>query len=372
MLLLSRLESLRADRLKRVRGVSEIYLNGENAIPLYEYTEAAIKKDRDKMLAAYKDSSILDSSGEFHIINHFMRAQSLGPRNHIREDVGLVTQSSLAQLHHLPLLSKRWNGLISLGVFALSTDINLVIETILMLRRCHPMVRYNTSFHLVYPLRAPLPLIGALSTRRPSVQSVADVTCVRVDTVFDSLVASAINYDHSGVPYPNNLLRNVARRSVLTEFVFVIDIDLVMNRGLRADFVNFAKDSNLFRESQKTDKNVYVVPAYEVRGDLPDTRIPEDKTALLELISLTEARPFYFDLCWKCQKHTDYETWQREPKAAKLAALYEVLWRDPWEPFYIGRNSAPFYDERFRQYGFNRISQVRVRVVRATAFCGTR
>ena len=32
---------------------------------------------------------------------------------------------------------------------------------------------------------------------------------------------------------------------------------------------------------------------------------------------------------------------------------------DPWEPFFITLSSAPLYDERFRQYGFNRISQVR-------------
>jgi N-acetyllactosaminide beta-1,3-N-acetylglucosaminyltransferase len=58
------------------------------------------------------------------------------------------------------------------------------------------------------------------------------------------------------------------------------------------------------------------------------------------------------------QVHTDYEAWQRETPGPGLAPLFEVLWKDPWEPFYITRNSAPMYDERFKQYGFNRISQV--------------
>ena len=32
---------------------------------------------------------------------------------------------------------------------------------------------------------------------------------------------------------------------------------------------------------------------------------------------------------------------------------------DPWEPFYISLDPiSPYYDERFQQYGFNRISQV--------------
>lgn len=59
-----------------------------------------------------------------------------------------------------------------------------------------------------------------------------------------------------------------------------------------------------------------------------------------------------------CKVHTDYESWQKEPPALELAPLFEVLWKDPWEPFYIARNTVPFYDERFKQYGFNRISQV--------------
>ena len=82
------------------------------------------------------------------------------------------------------------------------------------------------------------------------------------------------------------------------------------------------------------------------------------------------------------QRHTDYPSWEKSIKnptavndkdnneinkiirqteeASSLNPLYEVLWRDPWEPFYISRNNIPQYDERFRQYGFNRISQVRV------------
>ena len=34
-------------------------------------------------------------------------------------------------------------------------------------------------------------------------------------------------------------------------------------------------------------------------------------------------------------------------------------WADPWEPFFIAEKSQlPLYDERFKQYGFNRIQQV--------------
>lgn len=40
-------------------------------------------------------------------------------------------------------------------------------------------------------------------------------------------------------------------------------------------------------------------------------------------------------------------------------ATYRASWHEPWEPFYIAETEIiPKFDERFRQYGFNRISQV--------------
>ncbi|RXG58383.1 Beta-1,4-glucuronyltransferase 1 [Armadillidium vulgare] len=96
-----------------------------------------------------------------------------------------------------------------------------------------------------------------------------------------------------------------------------------------------------------------------------NAHIPENKSNLLKLREMGKARPFYQELCWKCQKYTEYDAWERrkprmnEKESDPLQHLYEVLWRDPWEPFYISKTNVPLYDERFRQYGFNRISQVR-------------
>lgn len=64
------------------------------------------------------------------------------------------------------------------------------------------------------------------------------------------------------------------------------------------------------------------------------------------------------------QRFTDYPEWEKTKAAAgmEVTPVYEVLWQDPWEPFYIASTKIPLYDERFRQYGFNRISQVGVKV----------
>ncbi|CAG2164326.1 unnamed protein product [Oppiella nova] len=363
MTLLSRLESKRNARQKRGKAMNEELLG------LNEYKSWDIESDRRHMYDMVKQTSVLDSSGEYHIINFLIRSQSLGSRNHIRHDISLVSQSSVSQMHNLDLLSHRWHGLASIAVFALSQDIPLAIEMILLLRRCYPSIRRNTSFHLVYPLVVPKPAIGATTlSPRLSIDIISkEENCHRMQSLLNSIAVNAVNYGHSGVAYPNNLLRNVGRRNALTDYVFVVDIDLVPNDGLYEQFLDFAQQNKLFSDEHKKDKVVYVVPAYEVNtlstvesNSKLETRnqlIPKDKPDLLQMIQTMNARPFYIEMCWKCQKYTDYENWQKN-SSPKLDILFEVLWRDPWEPFYFSPNSVPLYDERFRQYGFNRISQI--------------
>ncbi|CAL1287066.1 unnamed protein product [Larinioides sclopetarius] len=340
MTLLSRLEARKNQHRQR-----EATSRGwESNARVYHETE--IQKDRANMMRSIHQSSVLDSSGEFHIINYLITGELMKNRNHPKHDLTLATQTTINGLHNLDLLSSAWQGPISVAVFSLTEDVPLAVETILHLRRCYQNIRYNTSFHLVYPLNGPTN--NALPSSYPNINS--------CDFLSNNLQKISLGKNYAlGVAYPNNLLRNVARRSALTEFVFMIDIDMVPSEDLHSDFLQFAKEKKLFSDSNKDDKTVYVVPAFEVKED---GSIPRTKSALLQQVETMEARPFYFELCWKCQKHTDYEAWQKEPPSKKLDVLFEVLWRDPWEPFYIGRNNVPLYDERFRQYGFNRISQV--------------
>ncbi|KAM9510647.1 beta-1,4-glucuronyltransferase 1 isoform 1-T1 [Guaruba guarouba] len=100
---------------------------------------------------------------------------------------------------------------------------------------------------------------------------------------------------------------------------------------------------------------VFVLPAFEVRLGTP---VPGTKAELQRLWGTGDARPFYGALCPRCQAPTDYGRWWALPPAPHLRVAYEAPWRDPWEPFYVGpAHGVPPFDERFLQYGFNRISQ---------------
>lgn len=113
-------------------------------------------------------------------------------------------------------------------------------------------------------------------------------------------------------PYPNNLLRNIARKGVHTQFFFLIDIDMVPSGGLRQGFIDFI-------QRYKHGSNiVYVVPSFELKNNYI---VPQNKTELLRLSDEIIVRPFYVELCWKCQKYTEYYKW-RELKNEGLSVYH--------------------------------------------------
>lgn len=107
-------------------------------------------------------------------------------------------------------------------------------------------------------------------------------------------------------------------------------------------------------QSKQWAGTALVVPAFEIRRA---RRMPTNKNELLQLYQVGEVRPFYYGLCTPCQAPTNYSRWVNLPEETLLRPSYVVPWQDPWEPFYVAGGKVPTFDERFRQYGFNRISQ---------------
>lgn len=438
-------------RLEKRKALNE-RLSKEAQARQERYSNEEVAADRASMYRSLQSlSSVLDSSGEYRIINFISTADALKSSSKFRHshspvsggkrgdnldgmnlnqyrpnDVAIVTHGTLAQLHHLPLLASRWHGLLSVSLFVVSIQqLPLAVEGILLLRHCSPAIRHRASFHLVYPLS----LSAKLSSRQartvldflrwpdiveayPGLDGfVADKHCVTGAAMQASMerwttadsTPSTINYNHK-VPYPNNLLRNIGRRYAGTEYSFVVDMDLLPSANLYEHFLEFGHRTRLFREwdaallpetaqaeaASQRSKVVFVVPTYEIdlsqitsgnnnsnrmhhrmgssnsKSELdrdPSSYYPRNKAELIVGIEQRLIRPFYIELCWKCQKWTDYEAWLHASSLIntsehRVDVLFEVFWHDPWEPFYISSNAVPLYDERFRQYGFNRISQV--------------
>ncbi len=350
-------------------------LDDKNAHLRKQKAAKSLQKDMNKLLASMKQAleneNVVDAGGSYKVFRSFFNTDTTASANvgatntnvhtrHNRKEnidatpakgVTLVSQCSVNHLVHLAALSERWRGPISVAVFATdSQSIADAMNCLLRLYFCVPSMRQDVSIHLVFPL------VTSLKTS-PKLRPVDSVTCNNEVIQSSEKFVQSRNYAFAKkIKYPNNLLRNVASSHSRTEYVFVIDIDMLPSSNLHSAFTHFA-EKHLSGKSRHVsgDRTVFVVPAFELQSGLS---VPEDKKTLLDLWKRREVRPFYYEMCWRCQKPTDFEGWRNLSRSAGLSIGYEVEWKDPWEPFYIGPRSVPRYDERFKQYGFNRISQV--------------
>ncbi|KAM6435303.1 beta-1,4-glucuronyltransferase 1 [Liasis olivaceus] len=287
----------------------------------------------------------LDISGQYRIYRDMLRASWDGRD---RQDVVLVTHTSLGNLHHAQQLVERWRGPVSVALFAPGLDdVRLATAMVYALAVLCAPVRQLLRLHLVCHADQ---MAAFPEQEREDGEFSRLQACGDVFAKLAQLGAGRRNYamDAANASYPNNLLRNVAREAAGRHWVLVVDMDMVPSEGLREDFLALPK---------ATDEGtpwVFVVPAFEIRHT---RRIPATKAELVQLYQVGEIRPFYEELCPRCQAPTNFSHWLNLPMGSSLRVAYEVEWRDPWEPFYVSANSVPPYDERFKQYGFNRISQ---------------
>ena len=228
----------------------------------------------------------------------------------------------------------------------------ITLQVIQLLHHCSIEFQENAHIHLVFPLRNTPINISESEYILTKVHS-----CSTMRNSINNLVSKFDNYAMNEYKYPNNLLRNTAVLASKTDYVFVIDIDMIPSSDLSRLFTQFIQIFPALSKSNvpNHDENiVYVVPAFEIQGNIT---LPSNKNGLLLLWEAGFVRPFYYEMCWKCQKPTNFLLWKTfaDPD---LYVAYEVKWIDPWEPFFIAPRTMPLFDERFQQYGFNRISQV--------------
>ena len=197
--------------------------------------------------------------------------------------VCLATQASLEKLHSLVQVAHHWIGPISVALYAAGDEEFEALQRYLVyLRRCYVPIRERVTFSLSVPKnRTP--------KKQPRVFEVPDnIDCAKPEATLNDIV-SGISQEQSSWRarnvYPQNHMRNLARKNCQTDWVFLTDVDVV-------PCVDLAKrlDEFLTTVGNNCDKCAYVVPTYEL--DIR-VRFPANKTELVRLAKKGLARPFH-------------------------------------------------------------------------------
>jgi len=332
------------------RGIGLVIVVHLALYALHEYYQRqSVELEREIFKKYFPEA---EAWGGYRVLWNVMPAKRTNERKQRDNDVTLLTQCSVNNLHYVTEMLQRWDGPISVALFVPGRHAFTAALCLEMIARCYDTERL--TFHLVYPTSHP-PAFDSTSVwfRHYNVNVNQNPLryphCRKVRETLQSV--NATNYALGGIPYPHNTLRNVAKRGSGTRYVLLLDVDVMPSQGVRHVFLKYIGQ----QEESRRNRTVFVLPAFELLENMP---LPRSKTKLVRAFALGAVRPFHVETCPQCHHATKYEDWFALEVNSSVAVAFELTWAPSWEPFYLGLADVPDYDERFKQYGFDRISQV--------------
>lgn len=220
----------------------------------------------------------VETRGRYTVYKDYIPANVPLPAN--GESVTLTTQGTHEFLHHSIELCDRWDGYISLAVYAPGDDFRLVLNMIYYLRQCAnrcvaDRIHWHLVFETIYAPRNASAATAFLETQNfdCNIPMESTIRLYNLDSNFR---------ETKGLPYPINVLRNVARLNSKTKYIFASDIELYPSVGIVQAFFKLLKREKLGQVGLINPKNphVYVTPIFEVKESV---KAPRTKKELIEM-----------------------------------------------------------------------------------------
>ncbi|XP_014614590.1 PREDICTED: beta-1,4-glucuronyltransferase 1-like isoform X2 [Polistes canadensis] len=252
-----------------------------------------------------------------------------------REDappITLCTHATADQVYGIVELARRWEGPLSLAVFAPGLDAGLAVALLDRACRCETAMS-KVSVHLVFPAGR-VPALGRAYKEKDD--------CTASDLQWRGTETERWK---SGMTYPINVARNVARTSASTVRVLVSDIELLPSERLASGFV-----AMVHGRPPKLGV-VFVLPVFEIdKNEQP----PSNKRELLSAAKAGLAVYFHRFLCPHCQRFPGLTRWMIRTDPGKVKPLIITRREYPhhrWEPVFIGMREDPLYTENMSWEG---------------------
>ncbi|KAH8403259.1 hypothetical protein KR222_009257, partial [Zaprionus bogoriensis] len=265
------------------------------------------------------------------------------------ESITFTTIGDYTFFGKLATLAERWRAPISIAVYSLGYDVNTTLDAIQYYRKCLPasqLIREFVSFHLFLPVQhwpdhVKLEVFGEIDW---------PVDCVAFDEVLSpGLLHAGLYLAQANMTYPINVGRNVARQAVNTHFILACDIELYPSLGFVEQFLDMVHhNSSILALDPDSPPRVYPLPVFEIAEN---ARVPDNKTELMDLLSMERAHLFHKKICVECHTIPGFNEWtQTSCNASEKLRVFSVALRQEefrhWEPSYVSDNKEPMFDER--------------------------
>jgi hypothetical protein len=289
------------------------------------------------------------------LYNYIKAAKSL----RCDQSITYTTHADFTFLDNLEPLLERWQGPLSLSVYAPGTDFNETLRRILYLRECRPnqLVKDFVTFHLFFDNRH----VPRSKIPRDPLSLPINCSASPVPTFGESLMTYKKTKKLS---YPVNVARNVAREMATTHYILPSDIELYPNPNLIPDFLEMIRINDSFL--QRPNPKVFVLSIFEVEANV--TSLPQDKKELLFMLKNKSAIPFHKYVCSNCHRIPKAEEWMTAPIQGGVRVFHVGKRHKPyhhWEPIFIGTKFDPTYDERLSWEGrSDKMTQVSVGITK--------
>ncbi|KAL7642901.1 UNVERIFIED_CONTAM: hypothetical protein RMT77_006190 [Armadillidium vulgare] len=282
-----------------------------------------------------ESSKRFEQKGQFWVINNYIKASK---EFNCDETITYTTHGEYYFLDNLVFLTERWQGPISVAVYAPGADFDEAVKTIIHLRNCvSKNVKDFVTFHLYFE---------------------AEHFPTNISETSDFLINCSESYHFNesktsyrktnSLLYPVNVGRNIARMNAATYFVFASDIELYPSINVIPEFLKMIEKSDY---TDSLNKRVFVLPIFEVKKD---QKVPKKKNELLSMLRKKDAIWFHAKRCKACHLPPGSEEWKKSERNSGLSVMKIGSRTESfrsWEPFYIGTNDEPIFDERLSSEG---------------------
>lgn len=311
-------------------------------------------KTQDALIKVRTSKDLWDGSTFFYDQNRRYKTKMFAvstPFQEPRSQVCLASQLSVNRMEELLTMIQAWDGPASFSIFGPDIDYHIAVLFLEYLVQCHRSVLHGKSFHLVFPVDRPMKSIPDLPTNLTE----CSLTPRNVSDKLLSLRSPEMRKWRQNYSYPFNFMRNTAKQGCHSEFIFMLDIDMVPKKNLHTEMTKFLQTPF----PQTCLQCAFVVPLFEASRELKIQDYPDSKEQVQDYFNNGYLRPFYFKVYPTAQRGTQYLKWLCMSNSDSIAYkldTYEFM----YEPVFVVRSQYPDYPEMFYGYDLDRNSQVGV------------